>query len=84
LGDLIVEAAMGVRRDILMSYIAARSAGERQPRSRNHTGRRVSECLVRERLNLVGERIFLRDYQESDRNFYHSWISDPSIMKYVD
>jgi RimJ/RimL family protein N-acetyltransferase len=39
---------------------------------------------VTKQIKLIGDRIILRDYVEADRDFYHSWISDPTIMKYVD
>jgi RimJ/RimL family protein N-acetyltransferase len=39
---------------------------------------------LKEQINLVGNSVVLREYDEADRDFYHSWISDPCIMKYVE
>jgi len=33
---------------------------------------------------IQSERLFLREYEEQDLTFYHSWISDDGIMEFLD
>ena len=34
-------------------------------------------------LKIEGERIYLRDHQTDDLEIFHSWLSDPEVMKYL-
>jgi ribosomal-protein-alanine N-acetyltransferase len=34
-------------------------------------------------LKIEGERVYLRDHQAHDLEVFHSWLSDPVVMKYL-